>query len=149
MSRSVLFATDGSDSAREAESFVESFLTPGEDNIIVLNVAEEISSYVVGDLAAAGQDPSLIQKQMIEDAEEVAEGVTNRLEEAGFSVEDRVLSGRPGLQICQLAEELDVDCIILGRRGLGSMGELLLGSVSHYVVHHSEKPVTIVPVVSS
>jgi nucleotide-binding universal stress UspA family protein len=37
------------------------------------------------------------------------------------------------------------DMIVVGSRGLNGVTELLLGSVSHYVAHHSAIPVVIVP----
>jgi nucleotide-binding universal stress UspA family protein len=44
-----------------------------------------------------------------------------------------------------VADEEDVDLIVLGSRGLGGYPELLLGSTSTQVAQHSHRPVTIVP----
>ncbi|NJL84581.1 MAG: universal stress protein [Chloroflexaceae bacterium] len=52
--------------------------------------------------------------------------------------------GDPGTQICQLAGEWQADLIIIGRRGLQGLTELLLGSVSNYVVHHAPCSVLVV-----
>jgi nucleotide-binding universal stress UspA family protein len=52
--------------------------------------------------------------------------------------------GNPGEEICEYARKTDVDSIIMGRRGRGEVRELLLGSVSQYVVHHTDLPVTLV-----
>lgn len=46
-------------------------------------------------------------------------------------------SGSPGQEICRFAQSLEVDLIILGRRGRSGLTELLLGSVSNYVLHHT------------
>jgi len=45
--------------------------------------------------------------------------------------------GSPDRSICELAYELNVDLIILGRRGRCGLNELILGSVSNYVLHHA------------
>jgi len=43
----------------------------------------------------------------------------------------------PGLRICNLARDWAADLILLGRRGRRGLKEILLGSVSNYVVHHA------------
>jgi nucleotide-binding universal stress UspA family protein len=53
--------------------------------------------------------------------------------EAGFTQN----IGTPGQLICEMAEDWGADLIIMGRRGHSGLSELLLGSVSNYVVHHS------------
>ena len=45
--------------------------------------------------------------------------------------------GRPDAEIVGLAEELDADLVVLGSRGLGAVGRVLLGSVSDSVVRHA------------
>jgi nucleotide-binding universal stress UspA family protein len=40
-------------------------------------------------------------------------------------------------EICTAAKEWDADIIVIGRRGLRGLGEMLLGSVSNYIVHHA------------
>lgn len=43
-----------------------------------------------------------------------------------------------------LAAQDDADLLVLGRRGLGRVGRLVLGSVSSTVVEHATRPVTVV-----
>lgn len=45
--------------------------------------------------------------------------------------------GAPGRTICAVARSWQADLIIMGRRGRSGLNELLLGSVSNYVVHHA------------
>jgi nucleotide-binding universal stress UspA family protein len=56
---------------------------------------------------------------------------------AGVHAEHLQKGGRPGAVICEVAQELTVDLIVLGRRGHSGLSELLMGSVSNYVVHHA------------
>jgi nucleotide-binding universal stress UspA family protein len=46
--------------------------------------------------------------------------------------------GHPAEEIVSHAKAEEVDLIIMGRRGLGSVSGLLMGSVSHKVAHLSE-----------
>jgi nucleotide-binding universal stress UspA family protein len=50
----------------------------------------------------------------------------------------------PGRGICQAIQELEVDLVVIGRRGLSRLNEFLLGSVSSYVVHHATCDVLVV-----
>jgi nucleotide-binding universal stress UspA family protein len=58
-------------------------------------------------------------------------------EAVGVKADSRQLLGRPGPAICSAAAELAADLIMVGRRGHSVFDELLLGSVSSYVIHHA------------
>lgn len=60
------------------------------------------------------------------------------------SVDSRVELGAPADVICELAERLNVDLIVIGARGLTAGTRWLLGSVSDRVVHHAPCPVLVV-----
>lgn len=51
----------------------------------------------------------------------------------------------PGQLICDLAEQEKADGIVMGSRGLNLLRRTLLGSVSSYVMHHANIPVTVTP----
>ncbi len=56
---------------------------------------------------------------------------------AGVTSEFSQNVGEPGRVICNLAQTWDADLIVLGRRGHSGLSELILGSVSNYVLHHA------------
>jgi nucleotide-binding universal stress UspA family protein len=55
------------------------------------------------------------------------------------------LDGPPVRVLLDAAKQEDADVIVVGSRGEGGFSELLLGSTSHQVAEHSNRPVFIVP----
>lgn len=77
-------------------------------------------------------------------AETVADeavAAAKRLEPA-IQCEGKAAQGQPAEVL--LEEGRDADLIVVGNRGHGGFASLLLGSVSHQVVHHAPCPVTVV-----
>ena len=60
------------------------------------------------------------------------------------NTEFRQVLGNPSRKICELATIWNADLIMMGRRGRSGITEVLLGSVSNYVVHHAPCSVHIV-----
>ncbi|NBD27875.1 universal stress protein [Paenibacillus glycinis] len=75
-------------------------------------------------------------ESMMREVEESLEGLRN-------PVFIRIVEGRPDKKIIEYAERHHIDLILMGSRGLSGLKELVLGSVSHYVVRHANVPVFI------
>ncbi|XP_038886595.1 universal stress protein A-like protein [Benincasa hispida] len=59
-------------------------------------------------------------------------------------VETKVVIGDPKEKICEVAENLHADLLIMGSRAFGPIKRMFLGSVSNYCTNHVECPVIIV-----
>ena len=84
---------------------------------------------------------------------ELREGVRRRFEEdwcgplvaAGIRHRAIMADGPPADVLLEVAEREAAELIVAGRRGLNTLGEIVLGSVSHHLVHGSTRPVVLVP----
>ena len=59
-------------------------------------------------------------------------------------VETQLIEGPPAPAILRVADDKCVDLIVMGSRGLGQIGGLLLGSVSNAIAQRAQCPVLIV-----
>ena len=66
------------------------------------------------------------------------------LSEAKVRYQTRMEDGRAASVISRVADEINADIIVVGRRGRGGVAELLLGSVSHELVLQSKRPVLVI-----
>jgi nucleotide-binding universal stress UspA family protein len=67
-----------------------------------------------------------------------------RLRDGGVRYRTIMEDGRPASVIAQVADSIDADVIVVGRRGRGGVAELVLGSVSHELVLHSKRPILVI-----
>ena len=68
------------------------------------------------------------------------------LENQGFTVEARTISGTPKQEIVRIADKEDYTLIVIGSQGQSLMEEKLLGGVAYGIVTKSVKPVLVIPV---
>jgi nucleotide-binding universal stress UspA family protein len=71
----------------------------------------------------------------------VLDQAQERLGDTALEVHQELLEGPAAEGILRVAETRNADLIVMGTRGLGSLGGLLLGSVSSKVVQHAHCPV--------
>lgn len=144
----ILLGVDDSESSDRACDYVSEEYDPDTDKIFVLHavdVPDILEGYNQAREEVREHAPGDVREEFKQRALKIAEEVTERLEADDFSVNTMTAIGDAGEEICVKANEEDVDCIVVGRRNRGTAKELLLGSVSHYVLHHAECPVTVVP----
>ncbi|KAL5708925.1 hypothetical protein ACHQM5_019668 [Ranunculus cassubicifolius] len=61
-----------------------------------------------------------------------------------IKAESVILEGDPKDMICQAAEQIQPDMVVVGSRGLSKLKRAFLGSVSDYCAHHVKCPILIV-----
>ncbi len=138
----IVVGVDGSECARAALEYAarEAGLRGARLRVIC---AWEIPPVVyAGGFAPALDQPTLDgfsdgAETVVREAVAAARGLQSAVECDGKAVQ-----GQPAEVL--LEESRDADLIVVGNRGHGGFASLLLGSVSHQVVHHASCPVTVV-----
>lgn len=87
---------------------------------------------------------TMVAEYKLEDATQVLDGAKAYLEkQGGRVVKSEYLTGDPVKRICQAADDLEVDQVLVGSHGRSGIAKVLLGSVSEGVLAHCRKPVFI------
>ncbi|KAL6575172.1 hypothetical protein OROMI_012457 [Orobanche minor] len=85
-----------------------------------------------------------VKKAQEENAANILSRAMHLCKQKKVKAETLVLQGDPKDKICQAAEDLHVDLVVVGSRGFGMIKRALLGSVSNYCAHHAYCPVLVV-----
>ncbi len=137
MFKTILLATDGSDTASRAESCAVELAKRDGAKLILAHVHERVLGKGGGDLEADEPD---VEQRVKARAEEISkDGI-----ETAVEFRDVMLGG-PAHPIADLAAEAGVDLIVIGSRGLSSVSGVLLGSVAQRLLHLAKCPVLVVP----
>ncbi len=141
MFKTIIFATDGSAAADRVLLYVEHLARKEEAQVIVVHAYElpHVYEWAEGyaDLAA----------QFRRVAEEVAEDAVSELQRAGVQAIADVRQGPASQSILEAARVHKADLIVMGSRvrDRENVTEVLLGSVSAYVLRYAPCPVLAVP----
>jgi nucleotide-binding universal stress UspA family protein len=132
MFKTVLFPIDQSREAREAAEVVADVVKTYNSRLVILSVVEESTS-----------DADVMSS--VEGVAKLLQGAKALFSQQGIQAEIVEREGMPSFTICDVADEIGADLIIMGCRGLGLMTEGATESVTTRVINLSPCPVLIVP----
>ncbi len=139
--KKALVPIDGSDAALRALAHALTELAPGADSELhLLNVQAPLLHPWPDKLVS----PDMIAAVQHGEGERLLAPALARVEATGRRCRPHVRIGNAAAEIAACAAELGCDAIVMGSRGLGAAGALVLGSVAHKVVHLASMPVTLV-----
>lgn len=138
----VLVPYDGSPSAKRAIQYLVNFSREYPQlKVHVLNVqsgpklyGNYVSASMLEQLNAGAEDH----------AREVAAEAVNQLEAAGIACETHTAVGEVTSELVAAVARHGCDTVVMGTRGMGTLGNLVMGSVATRVVHDSPVPVLLV-----
>lgn len=144
MTKHVLVPLDGSESSWDAVDYA--FDQYDGERITVLHVIDPADGVYAG--SDSGYYDSTTFDRARERGEQLCDEATDRFEEGTYSsstvLETAVETGRPSHTILRVADDRNVDHIVMGSHGRSGISRILLGSVAETVTRRAAVPVTIV-----
>ncbi len=138
MFKTILWATDGSETAAQALPYALRLAEPDDAKLVVAHVGEIFAG-------RAGGYPVLA------DETELRERIARQVEDLRAIGRDTTFivrtssSGHAARTIAEIAEEVEADLIVVGTHGYGRVAGLLIGSVTQGLLHEGVCPVLAVP----
>jgi nucleotide-binding universal stress UspA family protein len=139
----ILLPIDESPFSEEAIKEVEARFATPDTTVCVLHV---VAKFVppAATLVDAGGSLEKARADVVDQFQDLVNGVAARLQTHGIHAEAKVLDGEPGKAIVEEAQDWGADLIVMGSHAYGPIERLIMGSVSQYVVDHSSCSVEIV-----
>ena len=129
----ILFPTDFSTMGQTALEMATSLARDRAAKLVIVHVEEPPMAYGGGELYYGVQEP---------DREELHRMLTAVVPtDLAVGYEHRLMVGSPAAAIVQLAEQEQVDIIVMPTHGRTGLGRLLMGSVAEEVVRKAKCPV--------
>lgn len=137
----ILVALDGSPAAQRAVKEALSLARRADGALELVNVQPPMPIY---GMVRAYLDAEQYEKACADLAKKALDPAARAAARAGVAYRTHVLYGEPAKTVAGAARKLQCDAIVMGTRGQGAVGNLLLGSVASKVIHLAKVPVTLV-----
>jgi nucleotide-binding universal stress UspA family protein len=134
MFKTVLFPIDMSLEAQQAAALVAQLVSENQSRLILLSVVEPTAEATTH----PGQTSADAVAQLLNQAKE-------RFAAQQITAEVLERQGQPAFIICDVADEVGADLIVMGCRGIGLIEDAQSESVTARVINLSPCPVLIVP----
>jgi nucleotide-binding universal stress UspA family protein len=87
---------------------------------------------------SAFQDSGISPRLLVEVGQHILDGAKGVAQQNGLeNIDTRLQSGDPADSILRCIEEENIDCVVMGSRGLSDLKGVFLGSVSHKVANQA------------
>jgi nucleotide-binding universal stress UspA family protein len=136
MFKTVLFPVDQSREVREAVDTVADLVKTYQSRLVLLSVVEKQAS-------DDSTDTGIMSVE--ENVAKLLEGYQGLFSQQGIESEIIEKEGMPSFTICDVADEIEANLIIMGCRGLGLTTEGATESVTNRVINLSPCPVLVIP----
>jgi len=130
----ILAAADGSEDSLKALEFACELATRFDAELHIVHVPQGTAADRVMVMGGASIMMHAPREQIEAAGRKLIDSAIEYTKKRGCDrVTTELRAGDPANELVESAKENDVDCIVIGSRGLGAFGSVMLGSVSHKV----------------
>jgi nucleotide-binding universal stress UspA family protein len=136
MFEKILLPVDGSEPSRRAVRVAGELAKCSGGEVLVFHVWEREVNHLGG-----------FELEAPDEAQDLVDEVVRELKDQGVSARGEVIRasyGRTTRELLEAGEEFGANIIVMGTRGLSDFAGLVLGSVTHKVLHLAHCPVLVV-----
>lgn len=147
MIKQILVALDYGDTCQRVFNQALELAQPLQTNLNLVNVLMPERDHSVTQAPYSDQDWKIYTdryRDLKMASLTLVEDLAAQATEVGLKAAATQAFGSPGPVICELAKNWGADLIMVGSHGRKGLSEMLLGSVSNYVVHHATCSVMVV-----
>jgi nucleotide-binding universal stress UspA family protein len=132
----IVVALDGSEESARAVPVAAELARCFGSEVVVVHVVERGVAWA-----------AIYEVETPDDASALVDGAVRSLKDSGVSARTEIRHGIHGgiaQEILDVATEENADLVVMGSRGVGDFRGLLLGSVTHRLLHLSHIPVLVI-----
>jgi nucleotide-binding universal stress UspA family protein len=141
----ILLAIDGSQNSNLAVRFLIHRFSWFRDTPKIALVYVHLPLRPIGTLLGTPLSKETVDRYYREDAQTHLLESKRLLQDAHLPFETHLLIGEPALEICRFVDTHKSDLIVIGSRGMGAIGNLILGSTAAKILRLAKIPVMVVP----
>ncbi|MGP1373839.1 MAG: universal stress protein [Almyronema sp.] len=135
MFNTILFPIDLSPEAEQAASLTVDLVKAHQSRLVILSVVESVTD--TAEQTTSQTSPEAVARLLTQ--------AKALFTEKGLDCETMEREGQPAFVICDVADEINADLIVMGCRGIGLIEEAKTESVTTRVINLSPCPVLVVP----
>ena len=136
----ILVPVDGSDISYKALNAALFLSEKLGSNITAIHIMENVPITHI--------ESQKLLNQLLESYKKESQDILSKCSEIaiqkGITINTILLQGNPATAILDFSEKEKHDIVIMGSHGMGKFKELILGSVSSKILHHSSCPVMLI-----
>ena len=133
MFHKILLPVDGSEHSEKIIEYVKDIAKQYNSEVTILHIYSDNPIYTMS-----------MEEELKKYSFAVIDKVVKELSKAHVKINSEIIRGNAKELIVETAESGNYNLIVMGKQGAGKIRNLLIGSVSNYVIHHTRLPVFLV-----